>query len=82
MPSPTIRAFWVEPVKKSTLYLVVKIAKTEFSDFVSSFQRSLDGERSQRWNDNDGWEDSDDSWTPAPSDYNQNRKTVERRQVK
>ena len=36
----------------------------------------------KRWNDNDGWEDSDDGWTPAPTDYNQNRKTVERRQVK
>ena len=33
-----------------------------------------------RWNDNDSWEDADDGWTAAPSDYNQDRK-VQRRQV-
>ena len=34
-----------------------------------------------RWNDNDGWEDADDGWSPAPSNYNNQDRKVERRQV-
>ena len=34
-----------------------------------------------RWNDNDGWEDANDGWSPAPSNYNNQDRKVERRQV-
>ena len=34
-----------------------------------------------RWNDNDGWENADDGWSPAPSNYNNQDRKVERRQV-
>ena len=34
-----------------------------------------------RWNNNDGWEDADDGWSPAPSNYNNQDRKVERRQV-